>query len=82
MPFSCALLGAFAIGFHCYDNIVPNVKCQQVFVLALCLVLFVNINGNPKLLNLHLSQALTSTVVIFRLRFVCNKKYGVEEEVY
>jgi len=26
-------------GFHCYDNIAPNAKCQQVLVLALCLVL-------------------------------------------
>jgi len=26
-------------GFRCYDNIVPNVKCQQVLVLALRLVL-------------------------------------------
>jgi len=26
-------------GFRCYDNIAPNVKCQQVLVLALCLVL-------------------------------------------
>jgi len=25
-------------GFHCYDNIAPNAKCQQVLVLALCLV--------------------------------------------
>jgi len=24
--------------FRCYDNIAPNVKCQQVLVLALCLV--------------------------------------------
>jgi len=26
-------------GFRCYDNIAPNVKCQRVLVLALCLVL-------------------------------------------
>ena len=29
-------------GFHCYDNlqihVAPNAKCQQVLVLALCLV--------------------------------------------
>jgi len=25
-------------GFRCYDNIAPNAKCQQVLVLALCLV--------------------------------------------
>jgi len=25
-------------GFHCYDNIAPNAKCQRVLVLALCLV--------------------------------------------
>ena len=25
-------------GFRCYDNIVPNAKCQRVLVLALCLV--------------------------------------------
>jgi len=25
-------------GFRCYDNIVPNTKCQRVLVLALCLV--------------------------------------------
>ena len=24
--------------FHCYDNIAPNVQCQQVLLLALCLV--------------------------------------------
>jgi len=24
-------------GFRCYDNIVPNAKCQQVLVLTLCL---------------------------------------------
>jgi len=23
-------------GFHCYDNIAPNAKCQRVLVLALC----------------------------------------------
>ena len=28
-------------GFHCYDNIAPNAKCQRVLVLALCLVVFV-----------------------------------------
>ena len=28
-------------GFRCYDNIVPNTKCQQVLVLALCLVHFI-----------------------------------------
>ena len=28
-------------GFRCYDNIVlQNAKCQQVLVLALCLVVF------------------------------------------
>jgi len=26
-------------GFHCYDNIAPNAKCQWVFVLTLCLVM-------------------------------------------
>jgi len=26
-------------GFHCYDNIAPNVKCQRVRELALCLVI-------------------------------------------
>jgi len=25
-------------GFHCYDNIAPNAKCQRVLVLALWLV--------------------------------------------
>ena len=25
-------------GFHCYDNIAPNAKCQWVLALALCLV--------------------------------------------
>jgi len=25
-------------GFHCYDGIAPNAKCQRVLVLALCLV--------------------------------------------
>jgi len=25
-------------GFRCYENIVSNAKCQQVLVLALCLV--------------------------------------------
>jgi len=25
-------------GFRCYDNIVPNAKCQRVLVGALCLV--------------------------------------------
>jgi len=27
-------------GFRCYDNRAPNVKCQRVLVLALCLVTF------------------------------------------
>ena len=26
-------------GFRCYDNIAPNVKCQRVLVLSLCLVM-------------------------------------------
>jgi len=26
-------------GFCCYDNIVPNAKCQRVLVLALCWVI-------------------------------------------
>ena len=26
-------------GFRCYNNIVPNVKCQRVLVFTLCLVL-------------------------------------------
>ena len=38
MPFSCALLGGFEIGFRCSDNIEPNAKCRQVLVLALCVV--------------------------------------------
>ena len=41
----CALLGDLQLvhGFSCYDNIAPNAKCQQVLVLALCLVvLFVS----------------------------------------
>ena len=25
-------------GFHCYDNTVPNAKCQRVLVVSLCLV--------------------------------------------
>jgi len=25
-------------GFHCYDNIAPNVKRQQVVVLTLCMI--------------------------------------------
>jgi len=25
-------------GFCCYDNIVPNAKCQRVLLLTLCLV--------------------------------------------
>ena len=28
-------------GFHCYDNIAQDAKCQRVLVLALCLVYFV-----------------------------------------
>ena len=28
--------------FHCYDSIAPNAKCQQVLVLALCLVVVIN----------------------------------------
>ena len=27
--------------FRCYDSAMPNVKCQRVLVLTLCLVLFV-----------------------------------------
>jgi len=27
--------------FCCYDNIAPNAKCQQVLVLALCLVIWI-----------------------------------------
>jgi len=25
-------------GFHCYDNIMPNAKCQRLLVHALCIV--------------------------------------------
>ena len=32
-------------GFHCYDNIVLNAKCQRVLVLALCLVVIVFTSG-------------------------------------
>ena len=40
-------------GFHCYDNIAPNAKCQRVLVLALCLVYFCRLwqtmkDGFPK----------------------------------
>jgi len=28
-------------GFRCYDHIAPNVKCQRVLVLALCLVHYI-----------------------------------------
>jgi len=28
-------------GFHCYDNVAPNAKCQRLRVLVLCLVIFV-----------------------------------------
>jgi len=28
-------------GFPCYDNTVPNAKCQRVLVLALCLVIII-----------------------------------------
>jgi len=28
-------------GFRCYDNIVPNAKCQRMLVLAVCLVIIV-----------------------------------------
>ena len=31
-------------GFRCYDNIAPNVKCQRVLVLAVCLVPNIKIN--------------------------------------
>jgi len=35
----CALLGGFAMqsvyGFRCYDNILPNAKCERVLVLAI-----------------------------------------------
>jgi len=29
-------------GFRCYENIVPNAKCQRVLVLALCMVDFLH----------------------------------------
>jgi len=32
-------------GFRCYDNIVPNAKCQPVLVLALCLVIIIINDG-------------------------------------
>ena len=46
MPFSCALLGGFAIGarFRCYDDIAQNAKCQRVLVLDLCLVVIAYIS--------------------------------------
>jgi len=31
-------------GFRCYDNIMSNAKCQQVLVLAVCLVYYVYLN--------------------------------------
>jgi len=54
VPPSCVLLGGFAIGAH--DNIAPNVKCQQVLVLALSLVVIIMIMIRvllPLLFNHH-----------------------------
>jgi len=44
VPSSCALLGWSAINaqVRCYDNIVPNMKCQQVLALAVWLVIIMN----------------------------------------
>ena len=40
-------------GFRCNDNIAPNVKCQQVLVLAVCLVVLVIVShaGNCCCIN-------------------------------
>ena len=38
--------------FPCYDNIAPNVKCQRVLVLAVCLVI---ISESEKLILILLS---------------------------
>ena len=42
VPSSCALLDGFATGARVslLQHIPPNAKCQRVFVLALCLVMF------------------------------------------
>ena len=42
MPSSCAPLDLH--GFRYYDNIAPNVKCQRVLVLTLCLVIIIRSN--------------------------------------
>jgi len=44
-------------GFRCYDNIVPNAKCQRVLVLAVCLVKRVIM-----LLTVNLSNVFTLTM--------------------
>ena len=40
-------------GFRCYVNIAPNAKCQQVLVLAVCLVVLVIVShaGNCCCIN-------------------------------
>ena len=44
MPSSCALFADLQSvhGFRCYDSRAPNVKCQRVLVLAVCLVTFLS----------------------------------------
>jgi len=35
-------------GLPCYDNIAPNVNCQRVLVLVLCLVSMVSLGPLPR----------------------------------
>ena len=45
-------------GFCCYGNIMPNVKCQRVLVLALCLVMIIIIVIKGALVKVKGSQKL------------------------
>jgi len=54
-------------GFHCYDNIALNAKCQRVVVLALCLVSLCTGNlqfSNALDLSIRLSHQASSSLCV------------------
>jgi len=74
-------------GFHCYDNIAPNAKCQQVLVLARCLVEFADWFGDSTASHhcifKHLVHcwfvAILSTLrlICCRWMFACSRLYDI-----
>ena len=52
-------------GFHCYDNIAPNTKCQLVLVglLAVCLVVTAYSCGAIPTINPRLHSTVIKSVI-------------------